>query len=57
MNCFFKETLKAQLYQNKAKYPLLKLDDLLDWQTIGDELRRARTGSRSDRRGNSGYDP
>ena len=54
---FFKETLKARLYQNKTKYPLLKLDDLLDWQLIGDKLRRARTRSRSDRRGNSGYDP
>lgn len=54
---FFKETLKARLYQNKAKYPLLKLDDLLDWKTIGDKLRRARSRSRSDRRGNSGYDP
>ena len=54
---FFKETLKARLYQNKAKYPLLKLDDLLDLQLIGDKLRRARARSRSDRRGNSGYDP
>ena len=54
---FFKETLKARLYQNKTKYPLLKLDGLLDWQLIGDKLRRARTHSRSDRRGNSGYDP
>ena len=54
---FFKETLKARLYQNKTKYPLLKLDDLLDWQLIGDKLRRARARSRSDRRGNSGYDP
>lgn len=57
MSSFFKETLKARLYQNKAKYPLLKLDDLLDWQTIGDKLRRARARSRGDRRGNSGYDP
>ncbi len=57
MSSFFKETLKARLYQNKAKYPLLKLDDLLDWQRIGDKLRRARARSRSDRRGNSGYDP
>ena len=54
---FFKETLKARLYQNKAKYPLLKLDDLLDWSIIGNKLRRARARSRSDRRGNSGYDP
>lgn len=57
MSSFFKETLKARLYQNKAKYPLLKLDDLLDWHTIGDKLRRARARSRNDRRGNSGYDP
>jgi transposase, IS5 family len=57
MSSFFKETLKARLYQNKAKYPLLKLDDLLDWQTMGDKLHRARARSRSDRRGNSGYDP
>jgi len=54
---FFKETLKARLYQNKAKYPLLKLDDLLDWSIIGNKLRHARARSRADRRGNSGYDP
>lgn len=53
MSSFFKETLKARLYQNKAKYPLLKLDDLLDWQAIG---RRARARSRSDQRDNCGYD-
>jgi len=33
------------------------LDELLDWELIGDKLRRARARSRSDRRGNSGYDP
>ena len=55
MSSFFKETLKARLYQNRVKYPLLKLDDLLDWQLIGDTLRQARARSRSDRRGNSGY--
>lgn len=54
---FFKETLKARLYQNKAKYPLLKLDDLLDWSIIGNKLRRARTRSSSDCQGNSGYSP
>ena len=54
---FFKDTLKTRLYQNKAKYPLLKLDDLLDWQDIGNKLRQARAHSRGDRRGNSGYDP
>lgn len=57
MSSLFKETLKARLYQNKVKYPLLKLDDLLDWRTIGNKLRRARARSRGDRRGNSGYDP
>jgi hypothetical protein len=57
MNSFLKETPNLRLYHNKAKYTLLKLDDLRDWQTIGDKLRRARARSRSDRRGNSGYDP
>ena len=57
MSSFFKDTLKTRLYQNKAKYPLLKLDDLLDWQRIGDKLRHARTCSWSDHRGNRGYDP
>ena len=52
MNSFFKQTLKARLYQNKQKYPLLKLDDLLNWQVIGNQLRQARALSR----GNSGYD-
>ena len=54
---FFKQTLKSRLYQNKAKYPLLKLDDLLNWEVIGNTLRAARSRTRSDRRGNSGYDP
>ena len=54
---FFKQTLKARLYQNKAKYLLLKLDELLDWSIIGNTLRKARARSRSDRRGNSGYEP
>ncbi len=57
MSSFFKETLKARLYSNKAKYPLLKLDDLLDWQRIGNQLRAARRDSRRDKRGNQGYDP
>ncbi len=57
MSSFFKDTLKARLYSNKAKYPLLKLNDLLDWQRIGNQLRCARRDSRSDSRGNQGYDP
>lgn len=32
-------------------------DDLLDWQTIADQLRHARAQSRGDRRGSRGYDP
>jgi len=53
---FFKATLKARLEQNKAKYPLLKLNDLLDWHSIGDQLQLAKTQDRKDRRGNPGYD-
>ena len=56
MSRFFKETLKARLYQNKTNDPLLKLDDLLDWQLIGDKSDLARARSRADRRGNKGYD-
>ena len=57
MNSFFKETLKSRLYKNKAKYPLLKVNDLLNWQVIGNKLRRAKSRLRNDRRGNGGYDP
>jgi|GEM_PF-5510938 len=35
MSSAFKETVKARLAQNKAKYPLLKRDDLFDWQGLG----------------------
>jgi len=57
MSSFFKETIKARLFQNKDKYPLLKLNDLLDWSALGDKLRYQKDRERSDRRGNQGYDP
>ncbi len=56
MSSFFKETIKARLYANKDKYLLLKLNDLLDWQRIGNQLRQARQLTRPDSRGNQGYD-
>jgi len=57
MSSAFKEVVKASLAKNKAKYPLLKSDDLLDWQGHGDEVRLAKAMFSKGRRGNSGYDP
>ena len=57
MSTFFMETLKARLFQNKEKYPLLKLNDLLNWQRVGDLLRLAKQRQRKDTRGHQGYDP
>jgi len=57
MSSFFKQTLKSRLYQNKDKYPLLKLNDLLDWSRIADQLYIDKARSRKDPRGKAGYDP
>lgn len=57
MSTFFMETLKARLHQNKEKYPLLKLNELLNWQRVGDLLRQVKHQQRQDARGHQGYDP
>lgn len=56
MSSFFMSTIKARLDKNKSKYPLLKVNDLLDWELLGNQLRLERFIDRGDNRGNQGYD-
>lgn len=57
MSSFFMSTVKARLEKDKNRYELLKLNDLLSWDSIGNLLRHDRAKRRKDSRGNGGFDP
>lgn len=57
MSSFFYQTLLTRLSQDKSRYPLLKLNDLIDFTAVGVLLRERRQAQRLDARGKQPYDP
>jgi IS5 family transposase len=56
MSSFFKSSIKAML-KDKELYPLLKLNDVIEWKNISNHLRLEKQSHRKDARGNKSYDP
>lgn len=50
MSSFFYQTLVSRLSEDKSRYPLLKLNDLLDFTDIGGLLRKHKQPQRKDAR-------
>ena len=57
MSSFFYQTLVNRLSADKSRYPLLKLNDLIDFSDIGSLLRQRKQSQRKDTRGKKHYDP
>lgn len=57
MSSFFYQTLVSRLSQDKSRYPLLKLNDLIDFSGVGLLLRERKQSQRNDARGKKHYDP
>lgn len=57
MSSFFYQTLVIRLSADKSRYPLLKLNDLIDFSDVGSLLRERRQSQRQDARGKKHYDP
>lgn len=55
MSSFFMQMVKERLDQNKDKYPLLKINDLLDWSQISDLLEQTKRSQLTHRNGKPGY--
>ena len=43
MNTFFRQTAQAMIAKHIDRFPLLKLDQVIDWQPIEQYLNRQRT--------------
>ncbi|EOB98685.1 hypothetical protein NM82_1572 [Neisseria meningitidis NM82] len=43
MSTFFQQTAKAMIAKHIDRFPLLKLDQVIDWQPIEQYLNRQRT--------------
>lgn len=57
MSSFFYQTLVSRLSQDKSRYPLLKLNELIDFTDAGALLRERKQSQRLDARGKKHYDP
>ena len=55
MSTFFRQTAQAMIAKHIDRFPLLKLDQVIDWQPIKQYLNRQRTRYLRDRRGRSAY--
>ncbi|HGK0256643.1 TPA: transposase, partial [Neisseria gonorrhoeae] len=51
MNTFFRQTAQAMTAKHIGRFPLLKLDQVIDWQPIEQYLNRQKTRYLRDRRG------
>ena len=51
MNTFFQQTAQAMIAKHIDRFPLLKLDQVIDWQPIEQYLNRQRTRYLRDYRG------
>ena len=55
MSTFFRQTAQAMIAQHIDCFPLLKLDQVIDWQPIEQYLNRQRTRYLRDHRGRPAY--
>ena len=55
MSTFFQQTAQAMIAKHIDRFPLLKLDQVIDWQLIEQYLNRQRTRYLRDHRGRPAY--
>ncbi len=55
MSTFFRQTAQAMIAKHIDRFPLLKLDQVIDWQQIEQYLNRQRTRYLRDHRGRPAY--
>ena len=55
MSTFFQQTAQAMIAKHIDRFPLLKLDQVIDWQPIEQYLNRQRTRYVRDHRGRPAY--
>ena len=55
MSTFFQQTAQAMIAKHIDRFPLLKLDQVIDWQPIEQYLNRQRTRYLKDHRGRPAY--
>ena len=55
MSTFFRQTAQARIAKHIDRFPLLKLDQVIDWQPIEQYLNRQRTRYLRDHRGRPAY--
>ena len=55
MSPFFRQTAQAMIAKHIDRFPLLKLDQVIDWQPIEQYLNRQRTRYLRDHRGRPAY--
>ena len=55
MSTFFQQTAQAMIAKHIDRFPLLKLDQVIDWQPIEQYLNRQRTRYLRDHRGHPAY--
>ena len=55
MSTFFRQTAQAMIAKYIGRFPLLKLDQVVDWQPIEQYLNRQRTRYLRDHRGRPAY--
>ena len=55
MTTFFQQTAQAVIAKHIDRFPLLKLDQVIDWQPIEQYLNRQRTRYLRDHRGRPAY--
>ncbi|HGG9566615.1 TPA: IS5/IS1182 family transposase, partial [Neisseria meningitidis] len=51
MSTFFQQTAQAMIAKHIGRFPLLKLDQVIDWQPIEQYLNRQKTRYLRDHRG------
>ncbi|EOC34688.1 hypothetical protein NM2001213_1468 [Neisseria meningitidis 2001213] len=55
MSTFFQQTAQAMIAKHIDRFPLLKLDQVIDWQPIEHYLNRQKTRYLRDHRGRPAY--
>ncbi|HFC8523028.1 TPA: transposase [Neisseria subflava] len=55
MSTFFRQTAQAMIVKHIDRFPLLKLDQVIDWQPFEQYLNRQRTRYLRDHRGRPAY--
>ncbi|HGO8152879.1 TPA: IS5/IS1182 family transposase, partial [Neisseria meningitidis] len=55
MSTFFRQTAQAMIAKHIDRFPLLKLEQVIDWQPIEHYLNRQKTRYLRDHRGRPAY--